>query len=378
MYHPAVIKRFYVHNFRCLENFELPVAGLSSALLIGANGSGKTTIGFALRILQRIARGKNYVADVVRPQELAHGRTDVPMRFEIEVELENGIYTYVLAFQIPPGGEELRVREEKLEFDGKSIYTRKLDQVHLATNGEAKEAIFPIDSELVALPIVHQRSKKEPSWVFLQWLVRMVILQPVPSLISGESKKETLRPMPDGHNFAEWFSGLLASAPSAYSRMFGYLKQLLPDLKEIKNPLIGKDARSLSVEFSNRAGSLSLPFESLSDGEKCFMICALVLAANEQYGPLLCFWDEPDNYLAPSEVQHFVLALRKGFQNGGQFIGTSHNLEGIRCFSDENTFLLHRRSHFEPTTVHPVSKLRDGGHIVGDLAGALARGDVEP
>ena len=128
------------------------------------------------------------------------------------------------------------------------------------------------------------------------------------------------------------------------------------------------------VQFSNGQGSLSLPFEDLSDGEKCFMICALVLAANDAYGPLLCFWDEPDNYLALSEVGHFVLALRKAFQSGGQFIATSHNPEAIRRFSDENTLVLHRKSHLEPTIVRPLKELQ----VNGDLVGALIRGDVEP
>ena len=104
------------------------------------------------------------------------------------------------------------------------------------------------------------------------------------------------------------------------------------------------------------------------------MICALVLAANDAYGPLLCFWDEPDNYLAPSEVGHFVLSLRKAFQSGGQFIATSHNPEAIRRFSDENTLVLHRKSHLEPTIVRPLSEL----HVKGDLGDALVRGDLEP
>ena len=72
------------------------------------------------------------------------------------------------------------------------------------------------------------------------------------------------------------------------------------------------------------------------------MICALVLAANDAYGPVLCFWDEPDNYLRRDEVGHFVLALRKAFQSGGQFIATSHNTEAIRRFSDENTLSLQK------------------------------------
>jgi len=148
----------------------------------------------------------------------------------------------------------------------------------------------------------------------------------------------------------------------------------MPDLKDIRNPVIGKDSRSLFVNFSNGQGSMSVPFEDLSDGEKCFMICALALAANHAYGPVVCFWDEPDNYLAPSEVGHFVLALRKAFQSGGQFIATSHNLEAIRRFSDENTLVLHRRNHLEPTIVRPLRDLQVGG----DLVGALIRGDVEP
>ncbi|MGO8698774.1 MAG: AAA family ATPase [Limisphaerales bacterium] len=87
MYPRPVIRRLYVHNFRCLENFELPIADRSSVLLIGKNGAGKTTVGFALEILQRIARGTNRVKDVVTPKDLARGHTDAPMRFEIEVKL---------------------------------------------------------------------------------------------------------------------------------------------------------------------------------------------------------------------------------------------------------------------------------------------------
>jgi ABC-type multidrug transport system ATPase subunit len=101
---------------------------------------------------------------------------------------------------------------------------------------------------------------------------------------------------------------------------------------------------------------------------------ALVLASNEASGPLFCFWDEPDNYLALDEVGHFVLALRKAFESEGQFIATSHNGEAIRRFSDENTFFLYRNSHLEPTILSAVSELQ----VSGDLVGALVRGDVEP
>ncbi|HEV3202571.1 MAG TPA: AAA family ATPase [Bryobacteraceae bacterium] len=128
-----MVRRLYVHNFRCLENFELPISGLSSALLIGNNGSGKTTVGFALEILQKIARGTNRVGDLVRPKDFSRGRTDVPMRFEIEAELDATIYSYTIAFEFPRGFKELRVFEEKLTVGDKPIYTREMADVHLAT-----------------------------------------------------------------------------------------------------------------------------------------------------------------------------------------------------------------------------------------------------
>jgi predicted ATPase len=383
VYHFVVIRRFYVHNFRCLENFELPISGQSSALLIGKNGSGKTTVGLALQILQKIARGTNRVSDLVKPKDFARGRADVPMRFEIEIELEAKTYAYVIALELPRGAKELLVLEEKIEVGGKPIYTRDAGKVQLKIEREprslqdlasAAKANFPVDRHLVALPIIQQQLTGDPLFVIRQWLGRMLILRPMPSLISGESTEETLEPSLQVSDFGAWFSGLLAYAPSAYAEIDQYLKQVMPDLKDIKNPLVGKDSRSLEVQFSSDQGSATFPFEDLSDGEKCFMICALVLATNKAYGPAFCFWDEPDNYLALSEVGHFVLALRTAFKAGGQFIATSHNSEVIRSFSDENTLVLYRNNHLEPTRVRALKDIQ----VNGDLVGALIRDDIEP
>jgi len=373
-----VIRRLYVHNFRCLENFELSLSGLSSVLLIGNNGSGKTTVRLALEIFQRIARGTNRVGDLVKPKDFTRARADSPMRFEIDVELSGRTYYYDIAFVLE-GPNDLRVLEESLVVEGELGYTRDKGLVYLGegaakTTNPSGEPRLNIAWHLVALPILQEKSQQDPLFIFKQWLARMLILRPIPSLIRGDSDRETIQPDVAVTDFGAWFSGTLAHAPSAYSKIDTYLKQLMPDLEDIKNPVVGKDSRSLMVQFSSEQGSLPIPFEDLSDGEKCFMISALVLAANSAYGPVLCFWDEPDNHLALSEVGHFILALRKAFQGGGQFIATSHNPEAIRRFSEENTLVLHRKSHLEPTTVRKLSDIQ----VSGDLVGALIRGDVEP
>ena len=363
-----VLRRLYVHNFRCLENFELSLAGQPSVLLIGKNGSGKSTIARVLENLQKIGRGTSRVGSLLRDKDITRGHSDVPVRFEIEAEQEGVIYAYQIAFDLPEGFKELRVLEEKLSVSGKPVCAREGAQVTLSKSGKDGASKFRIDGHMVALPIVEEKSLL----IFRQSLARMLILRPIPAYITGESNSDTLEPGPEVRDFGAWFTGLLAYSPAAYSGIAGYLRQVMPDLEDVKNPLVGKDARSPVVQFSSKLGSLSVAFADLSDGEKCFMICALVLAANKASGNLLCFWDEPDNHLALSEVGHFVIALRQAFKSGSQLIATSHNPEAIRRFSDENTMVLHRNSHLEPTVVRPSGDLK----VKGDLVNALISDDL--
>ena len=101
-----------------------------------------------------------------------------------------------------------------------------------------------------------------------------------------------------------------------------------------------------------------------------------MLAANKSYGPLFCFWDEPDNYLSLPEVGHFIIALRRAFRDGAQIFMTSHNPEAIRKFSDENTLVLFRDSHLDPTRSRFISDFVASGELQGDLVNALMLGDI--
>ena len=368
-----MLQRLYVHNFRCLENFELSLKSMSSALLIGKNGAGKSTITNALEVFQSIGRGINRVGQLVQLKDFARGRYDVPIRFEIEVLLNEKLYKYVLALELPENFKELRVFEEQLLIAGNPIYSRKQAQVILHTSPRNPEAQFLVDWHLVALPVIQEQSETDPLRIFKTWLAHMIILAPLPSLMNGDSNGETLQPKRDGSNFGDWFSGLLSRYPAAYTLSDSYLREVMPDIQDFLNEQIGKDSKSMVVRFEANNAYLGVEFGDLSDGEKCFFLCAVVLAANKYYGPLFCFWDEPDNYLSISEVGHFVASLRRSFQDRGQILVTSHNPEAIRKFSDENTLVLQRRSHLEPTLVRLLSELS----VRGDLVDALIRGDIE-
>ena len=198
-----MIKRIYIHNFRCLENFELPISGMTSLLLIGKNGAGKSSVGFALQVLQSIARGTNRVGQLVNPKDFSRDRSDVPIRFEIEVGIDGRSYEYILALELPTGFKEIRVAEERLICDGADIYARQKAQVVLARTSTAGEAKFLVDWHLVALPLIQEASESDPLRIFKSWLARMLILSPVPSAITGESDGDSLAPNREVTNFGE-------------------------------------------------------------------------------------------------------------------------------------------------------------------------------
>ncbi len=367
-----MLQRLYAHNYKCLENFEMVTRDLSSALLIGKNGVGKSTIRSVLEIFQKIGRGQNRVRGLVGAKDFAHGKKDTPIRLELEVLLDERIYHYTLAFELPQNFKEFRIFEEKLAVDGNAIYARKEAKVTLYAGSRNKEAQFLVDWHLVALPVIQEQSTADPIHIFKNWLRNMVILSPIPMLMNGTSAGETLEPELTGVNFGEWFSGVLSSYPAAYTTAYEYLKDVMPDIQDIQNKLIGEDAKSMVIQFKANNTSIKVSFRDLSDGEKCFFICALILASNKSYGPIFCFWDEPDNYISLSEVGHFIGTLRSSFQGGSQILVTSHNPEAIRRFSNENTFVLDRKSHLEPTRI----KLLDEIPVQGDLIDSLICGDV--
>lgn len=364
-----MLQRLYVHNFKCLENFELTFKDMPAALLIGKNGVGKSTISQVLEIVQSIGRGTNRISDLVRLTDFAQGRSDVPIRFEIEVLLDDKPYKYVLALELPEKFRELRVFEEHLSVGGNPIYQRRAAQVTLHTGSQNREAQFSLDWHVVALPVIQEHSPKDPLRRFKLWLAHSIILAPIPELMTGKSGIDTLKPIRSASNLGNWLVGILSRYPAAYEQIKQYLTSVMPDFEDFIND---DDFGGYVVRFKKNEADVRINFRDLSDGEKCFFLCAVIVAANKFYGPVFCFWDEPDNYLCISEIGFLITALRRSFQKNGQILVTSHNSEVINKFAKENTFVLDRKSHLEPTVVRLLGDLTTSGNVID----ALLVGDI--
>ena len=301
------------------------------------------------------------------------------MRFEVEADLDGDRYVYSIAFELPSGFRELRVLDERLHVAGRPIFTRELAEVRIARGNLTNEGVFRIDWHLTALSIVQEQSTQDPLSIFKTWLKNTLILRPIPSLFRGVSNGGGSEPaMIDARtvDIGTWFTDMMAASPEIYSHVSECLREVMPDFSKITNQLVGKNTRSLLFHFMKDQQELRLDLDQLSDGEKCFVLYSLVVAASAARGPLLCFWDEPDNFLAPDEVGQLVMGLRRAFRDAGQLFVISHNPETVRRFSDDNTFYLSRRSHLEPTTYKTVGAMRENGDYAGSFVDALLRGDI--
>lgn len=370
-----MLERMSIKNYRCFKDFSIDFSGLNSCVILGRNGAGKTTVGLVLQILQRMANQTSRVGELIKPTDISEP-SDSTVRFEIDVRLSEKKYTYGISFELPDRFRELRVSEEQLSVDDAVIFSRQTSQIALKKSTQSGDTTFGVDWHIVALPIIQTLSSTDPIAIFKKWLSSIVILRPVPSVIRGESDSEALLPKSTVEDFGEWFSGVLVANPSSYEPFIGFLREVMPDISSVRNPNIGPDSRSVEAEFKYEGKSISIQLGRLSDGEKCFFVCALVIAMASETRSLTCFWDEPDNYLAPQEVSSTMLALRRAFKGDNQIILTSHNPDAIRCFTDENTIILSRDSHLTSPRAFTLSALRNDSNSSATLDLWL-RGDLE-
>jgi predicted ATPase len=363
-----MLNKLYVHNFRCLENFTLDFNDRGSTLLIGKNGSGKTTIQRAMQILQSISRGTTRITELITAADFTQHRTNLPMTFKVDCTLQNRTYHYELSVEFPKHFKSPRVLSERLEVDNSRLFERSNATVELSSGSK-----FSLDWHSAGLPLIGERPGENTIGILRNYLSSMMLISPIPNNMSGFSDDESFELSSDASNFSAFLNATLLRHPATYRYIDQYLQSVFPDYDSFENVPRGERGKQLRVKFKgiDTHPSLVVEFSELSSGEKCFFLSALIIAYN-RVAPAFCFWDEPDNHLSLDEVAHFIYELRKMSNFGGQFVATSHNSQTISSFSDENTVVLQRASHLEPCIPRLLS---DIGYR-GDLIDALSRNEV--
>ena len=365
-----MLKRLYIHNFKCFQNFDMSFEDLNSSLFLGKNGAGKSALVQFFNVFRHIGDGRSQLGDLVDRRDFNLNDPFSPMTLRIEVEIEEYCIIYELSLDFPENFDNARVIAEKLIINNSDVIKRTNGTIEYQefqilgkkSTKKSKDEIakFFSDWHIIALNIINTRQKSHsPFLKFKDWLSKIVILSPVPTLMIGESNKAELKPNFYTTNIGNWATGLLRAYPSSYVTIIRNLQRTFADVDEIRNSPTSASTNKLSFVFKNQKNSIEINFDQLSNGEKIFVVGALLNASVELGLVSLCIWDEPDNYISLVEIASFFTKIKRVFYSRAQLVTMSHSPEIINSVGTENIFILYRKTHVDFTAVKSLQVDKD-------------------
>jgi predicted ATPase len=369
-----MITRLYADNFKTLLNFELPLGPLN--LLLGANGSGKSTVLEVVRLVRDFVCKGEASAELFPGSSLCRWDTRSIQTFEIDLRGGKGTYRYRLEIEHEADRKHCFVRSERLAHDQQPIYSANGSgaQLYRDDGGPAVSVLTSRErSGVGALPnnatgLLAQFEKRlEMAWV----------LHIDPAKMVGESETEDVHLRRDAHNFAAWYRHLALDQSPRFSELTDVLKNgVLDGFRSLRQKAVGEHARSLVAEFAVKA-SEGLPertteyrFSELSDGQRALIaLYALAICTIDQEYTI-CL-DHPEDCLALPEIQPWLLRLADATEAGRfQAIIATHHPELINLLAASSGYWLERQSG-GPTRVKPIGNQDESGLPVSEL---IARG----
>jgi len=368
----SMLSRLYVTNYRCLVNFEFKPN--AKQLIIGRNGTGKTTVFDVLALLRDIAvRGKP-IEDYLGGQTRTRWQDVAEQRFELDVKGNRGEYRYSLVVHEHGSPPRPHVKLETLNFDGKPLFRFLNGKAGLFNDEQMRNPILeiPFDGHLSALGFAEAgRGDNTKSMWFIRWLGGLHQVQINPWAMSARSERESPYPSKDMSNFADWYRHLRLDSFKAISEAMASLREAIPGFEALDAKEAGLDMRVLQATIrSPRGKTIEVPFSDLSEGQRTLSaLYVLLYCAVTQDRTLLI--DEPDNFIALAEIQPWLMRLldRVDEQNA-QVILVSHHPELLDQLAGQGGVLLDRPDGGE-TRVRPFEPPEGSGLKASEI---IARG----
>ncbi len=325
-----MLTRLYVDNFRCLVNFELRLDRVN--LLLGENGTGKTTVFEVLHRLQQFLDGSAKVAALFPVKDLTRWQTTGVQRFEMNLKVEQAAYAYSLLIEHDEDRRRNRIKAETLLLDGKPLFEFEEGEAQLFHDDFKPGPKYPFDWSQSGIGSLQPRPDNKKLTRFRDEVKKFVIAGPCPVLMSSQSDHDEGTLSRRMENFVSWYRHLSQEHQGAMVTLFQELKNVLPGFSSFSLKESGEDTRVLKVIFERSGGRgkpLSYDFSELSDGQRVLIaLYALVFGLRDE--GLYLFLDEPDNYVALREIQPMLTAITDSSGEGvEQAVMISHHPEII-------------------------------------------------
>jgi predicted ATPase len=406
-----MITRIYIDNFRCLTNFEVKPRRVN--LLIGNNGSGKSTFIEVLHSVVALAAMGESVKDVFEPDSRTRWDSRPTQHIELDVSGNGGTYHYSVALLHDPDRQEVTLEQEVVRFTPTPPVPSTLQQMagdiprtpgygarkKARTAGKANAASsmlarvlflyrdgmvtlfndeghpgaeFAFRGDRSFLPQLEARPENTLLTWFMDFLRTVWLVKLNPTEIEPESEDESDVLEPDGSNFASWYRDLSQEHPQRLPLLFERLAEVLPGFRSLSAARAGKAGRKreLVADFTYGDPKSEFPplfFDELSDGERATIILYCILTDAESE-PRTLLLDEPENFVGLQLIQPWLVQLADAVRDKGQLFVISHNPEAIDYLAADHV-LLFERPEGGPSRVRLNPFDRDQGLKASELLG---------
>jgi predicted ATP-binding protein involved in virulence len=327
-----MITRFYVDNYKCLVNFEYKPKPFE--LIIGGNGSGKTTVFEALDMIKRFVVEGEKISDVFSDDSVTRWQHRKEQIFELELIEPVTSIVVVYRLVVERDGMNAKVKSELLNLNGKDTI-------------ETRVAISPSYNPFENLAVIRANQMddlKEPfplvnpdysamnldagSWLRSS-LEEILFLRLSPPEMTSRFQKEEDSPTRSFDNFSAYYSHILQEEQGKAFVLTNTLREVLDGFSEFSLPKVGEDGRHLFLLMNQPTKDTLFSFDEISDGQRALIALYTLIHCTLKEDVTIII-DEPENYIGLRELQPWLSTLQNQLaERGGQVLLISHHPEFI-------------------------------------------------
>jgi predicted ATPase len=350
-----MLTRVYIDNFRSFVNFEYRPE--KKQLLLGANGSGKSSLLEAIRYVKWFIDGdENPFTQSTRTRW-----QDKPLQVvEIEALLKGQKYEYRLEVRLGSPSVNLEI----LKVSGTTVFELANGEIRFFSDGGNEATAIPVEMTRSALHL----SQLSNSHVrhFVEWIgaVHCFRMDTYPDAMDEKADSEEQQPDYELENLAGWYSHLVQTDPNENVKFIEALKQALDGFQALRFSSEEDGVKKLRADFEGPGKKrVSYSLSELSEGQRSLLCLYMILHFVIAKGRTV-FIDEPDNFISLREIQPWLKAAEEAIEDhNGQLILISHHPEILNQWAARHGLRFFRE---------------DGGHVRTEKFRADPKGDLQP
>lgn len=356
-----MLKRVYINNYKCCVNFELKLDSIN--LLLGDNGSGKSTVFEVLHKLQHLICRNGRVQQLFSTEHITRWQSLFKQRFEIELEGNNGVYQYELEIEQSSASQLPYIKFEKLFFNQKPLIITEDAKVHLYNDDHSLNTRYPFVYGLSAIATQPPDGNTTKLNWFKERLAKIIMVQINPMLMESESSQEFEYLDLQCRNFVDWYRSI-SQDQGRVIEINNALKEVINGFQYFEFKKTGENTVLLKVQISGQ----SYRFHELSHGQRVLIVLYTLVHYAQSQGCTLCI-DEPENFVSLSEIQPWIFAVKDFCADGKmQAVLISHHPEYINDLAESAGIWFERN----PDSPVRIRKINHNGELA--LSELVARG----